>query len=112
MPSLILQPLIENALKYAVAPREEGGHLRIEGCVRGKTLGLAVQDDGPGLIAGVEQGNGRGVGLRNTRERLAQLYGTASSLELSAAPEGGTLVTIEVPYSTKPRLTLEADAVA
>ena len=45
------------------------------GRVRGRTLGLAVQDDGPGLARGVEPGDGRGVGLRNTRERLAVLYG-------------------------------------
>ncbi|MCU0975181.1 MAG: histidine kinase, partial [Steroidobacteraceae bacterium] len=76
MPSLLLQPLVENAVKHAIAPRERGGTIRIEGRVRTRVLELAVSDDGPGL-GGVWQspGNGRGVGLRNTRERLQVLYG-------------------------------------
>jgi LytS/YehU family sensor histidine kinase len=103
VPSLILQPLIENALKYAVAPREEGGHLRIEGCVRGKTLGLAVQDDGPGLTAGVEQSNGRGVGLRNTRERLAVLYSDHNCLTMRNA-QPGLRIEITLPYERAAQL--------
>jgi sensor histidine kinase YesM len=75
MPSLLLQPLIENAVKYAVAPREDGGSIRIEGRARADMLELSVQDDGPGLANAGELGNGRGVGLRNTRERLAVVYG-------------------------------------
>lgn len=75
VPSLLLQPLIENAVKYAISPREDGGTIRIEGRVRGSMLELAVVDDGPGLKSGVSFAEGRGVGLRNTRERLAVLYG-------------------------------------
>lgn len=75
VPSLLLQPLIENAVKHAIAPREEGGAIRIEGRVRGSMLELAVVDDGPGLKDGAACAEGRGVGLRNTRERLAVLYG-------------------------------------
>ena len=78
VPSLLLQPLIENAVKYAVSPSERGGVIRIEGRARGNMLELAVSDDGPGLStqasAGVAPGAGRGVGLRNIRERLAVLY--------------------------------------
>jgi two-component system LytT family sensor kinase len=74
VPSLLLQPLIENSVKYAVSPSEKGGAIRIEGRTRGTMLELAVADDGPGLIVGVTPGSGRGVGLRNTRERLAVLY--------------------------------------
>jgi LytS/YehU family sensor histidine kinase len=103
VPSLILQPLIENALKYAVAPREEGGHLRIEGCVRGKTLGLAVQDDGAGLAPGVESGNGRGVGLRNTRERLAVLYGDHNCMTMRNA-QPGLRIEITLPYERAAQL--------
>ena len=78
VPSLLLQPLIENAVKYAVSPSERGATIRVEGRTRGAMLELAVADDGPGLTsvtrAGTASGAGRGVGLRNTRERLAVLY--------------------------------------
>ncbi len=94
VPSLLLQPLLENALKYAVSTREQGGLVRIESRARGTMLELSVTDDGPGIAersAGIaEQSAGkrlsplrdqstpnerRGVGLRNIRERLAVLYG-------------------------------------
>ena len=74
VPSLLLQPLIENAVKFAVSPSEQGGSVRVEGRARGAMLELAVSDDGPGLNTGAAPGAGRGVGLRNTRERLAVLY--------------------------------------
>ena len=74
VPSLLLQPLIENSVKYAVSPSEQGGSIRIEGRARGAMLELAVADDGPGLASSAAPNAGRGVGLRNTRERLAVLY--------------------------------------
>ncbi len=75
VPSLLLQPLIENSLKYAVSAREQGGLVRIEGRTREGWLELAVVDDGPGLKEGPPVSERRGVGLRNTSERLAVLYG-------------------------------------
>ena len=75
VPSLLLQPLLENALKYAVSPREQGGLVRIEGRARGTMLEISVVDDGPGISDDARPGERRGVGLRNTRERLAVLYG-------------------------------------
>lgn len=75
VPSLLLQPLLENSLKYAVSAREQGGSIRIEGRTRGAMLEVSVIDDGPGLRDGPPTGERRGVGLRNTRERLAVLYG-------------------------------------
>jgi signal transduction histidine kinase len=78
VPSLLLQPLIENSIKYAVSPSEQGGTIRVEGRARGVMLELAVSDDGPGLpslnLGVATSGVGRGVGLRNIRERLAVLY--------------------------------------
>ena len=78
VPSLLLQPLIENAVKFAVSPSEIGGTIRVEGRTRGSMLELAVADDGPGLGTSAAHVSvpvaGRGVGLRNTRERLAVLY--------------------------------------
>src|SRR5215467_10845364 len=75
VPSLLLQPLLENSLKYAVSSREEGGLVRIEGRTHEGWLELAVIDDGPGLREGTPASERRGVGLRNTRERLVVLYG-------------------------------------
>jgi two-component system LytT family sensor kinase len=75
VPSLLLQPLLENALKYAVSSREQGGMVRIEGRTRDGRLELSVIDDGPGLREGAVSSERRGVGLANTRERLTVLYG-------------------------------------
>jgi len=75
VPSLLLQPLLENSLKYAVSAREQGGSVRIEGRVREGYLELSVIDDGPGMREGTPTSERRGVGLRNTRERLTVLYG-------------------------------------
>lgn len=75
VPSLLLQPLLENSLKYAVSAREQGGLVRIEGRVREGWLELSVVDDGPGLREGSQLSERRGVGLRNTSERLSVLYG-------------------------------------
>jgi two-component sensor histidine kinase len=97
VPSLVLQPLVENSLKYAVAPREEGGRLRIEAREEGGRLRMVVQDDGPGLPVGVELGAGRGVGFRNTRERLAVLYGDQQKLAVRFSRPGLRLE-ITLPY--------------
>jgi two-component system LytT family sensor kinase len=75
VPSLLMQPLLENSLKYAISPREAGGCIRIEGRARGAMLELSVIDDGPGMRDRYTPTERRGVGLRNTRERLAVLYG-------------------------------------
>ena len=75
VPSLLLQPLLENSLKYAVSSREQGGLVRIEGRAREELLELSVIDDGPGLREATPATERRGVGLRNTRERLTVLYG-------------------------------------
>jgi signal transduction histidine kinase len=97
VPSLILQPLVENSLKYAVAPREEGGRLRIIAKREGEDLRLVVADDGPGLPVGVELGTGRGVGFRNTRERLQALYGEHQALAVRFA-RPGLRVEISLPF--------------
>ena len=88
VPSLLLQPLVENAMKYAIAPREEGGSVTVIAGIEGSLLRLAVVDDGPGLPVGSTGGNGRGVGLRNTRERLQVLYGDAHRIEIADAGPG------------------------
>lgn len=87
VPSLLLQPLVENAMKYAIAPREQGGSVTVIAGIEGASLRLAVVDDGPGLPAAAI-GNGRGVGLRNTRERLKVLYGDAHDVRVADAAPG------------------------
>ena len=82
VPSLILQPLIENAIKYAISPVENGGTLRISARVQQGTLILQLSDTGPGLGNGNNGQKSSGVGLKNTRERLQQLYGDAQALSL------------------------------
>jgi LytS/YehU family sensor histidine kinase len=81
VPSLLLQPLVENAMKYAISPREQGGSVTILAGIESGGLRLAVQDDGPGLPPIAAAANGRGVGLRNTRERLNVLYGDRHRIE-------------------------------
>ena len=103
VPSLVLQPVVENALKYAVAPREEGGRLRIEAREADGRLRLVVQDDGPGLPVGVELGAGRGVGFRNTRERLAVLYGEQQQIAVRFSRPGLRLeITLPLELATQP----------
>jgi two-component system, LytTR family, sensor kinase len=101
VPSLLLQPLIENAVKHAISPREEGGCIRIEGRVRGAMLEIAVIDDGPGLRDAQALVEGRGVGVRNTRERLAVLYGEHHRFAvLNTRP--GMRIEIGLPFDRAP----------
>ncbi len=88
MPSLLLQPLIENAIKYAVSPREQGGKIRIGGHVTGGMLQLEVADDGPGMVNAARLTNGRGVGIRNTCERLQVLYGERGKVQVTNTEPG------------------------
>ncbi len=98
VPSLILQPLIENAIKYAISPIEEGGTLRISAKVQHDTLVLQVSDTGPGLGNGEQKHISSGVGLKNTRERLQQLYGDTQAFTLTPNDPSGLVVTINIPY--------------
>lgn len=88
VPSLLLQPLIENAIKYAISPREQGGRIRIGARVVDGTLHLEVSDDGAGLVDPSRMTDGRGVGIRNTRERLQVLYAQRGSVTVSNANPG------------------------
>jgi signal transduction histidine kinase len=101
VPSLILQPLIENAIKYAVTPRERGGTIRISALVQSATLVLQLADDGPGLGNGTSGQKSCGVGLKNTRERLTQFYGDRQAFTLGPNEPHGLVITINIPYETK-----------
>ncbi len=98
VPTLLLQPLVENAIKHGLEPQVRGGRIEISAGSEGAQLVLRVRDTGAGLApAAPEQGTGFGVG--QVRERLATLYGPAASLDLAPAPdtEGGTLATLRMP---------------
>ena len=82
VPSLLLQPIIENAIKYAIAPRESGGAITIRCRIDGESVVLSIEDDGPGMIDTSRIDSGRGVGLRNTRERLLAMYGDRARVEV------------------------------
>jgi two-component system LytT family sensor kinase len=94
VPSLILQPLVENALKHGLGPKPGPGHLIVSVCAEGGFLRLAVEDDGMGLDGRRES---QGVGLTNVAERLATLYQGRGSLAMEAREGGGCRVTILIP---------------
>lgn len=96
VPRLILQPLVENALRHGAAKRAGPATVRISAGRTGDRLSLAVQDDGPG-VADPDAALRKGVGLSNTAERLRALYGEAGSFRLTNRPEGGLVATIELP---------------
>jgi two-component system LytT family sensor kinase len=80
LPSLILQPILENAIKYAITPRVDGGSIDVSARRDGDTLRITVEDDGPGLPPEGEPRRRRGVGLANARERLELIYGESAGL--------------------------------
>ncbi|WP_299310071.1 histidine kinase [uncultured Croceicoccus sp.] len=109
MPSLLLQPLVENAIKYAVSPQETGAEITVSAERMGAMLRITVADTGPGLpqdvdpedVIGVAHGNeaqSTGVGLANIRQRLVQAYGEEQRFEIRSRPEDGFAVVIDVPY--------------
>lgn len=95
VPSFALQHLVENAIRHGIARRSDAGHIVVRARRDGDVLELSVSDDGPGIEAGAEQTEGRG--LANTRERLATLYGGRASLRVERAKQG-TTATLRLPY--------------
>ena len=114
LPSMLLQPIVENAIKYAVTPQEEGARISITARVLGERLRITIEDTGPGLEEPLrldqldvdrlrkvsEPGKpvSTGVGLANIRNRLIQAYGDAQLFETRSEAGGGFTVLIEIPY--------------
>ena len=98
VPNLILQPLVENAIRHGIALRSAPGQVDVMARVANGRLRLEVRDNGPGLSAKPREG----IGLSNTRARLAQLYGKDQQLEVRNAPLGGLVVRMTIPLSIEP----------
>jgi two-component system LytT family sensor kinase len=97
VPSLILQPMVENAVKHGIAKRVLGGSIRIAGSHSNGTLTLTVYNDGPGLPADWDKTKS-GIGMSNVRTRLQSLYGTAFELSMQNQEQGGVEVSVSVPF--------------
>jgi sensor histidine kinase YesM len=95
IPSLTLQPLVENAVKYAVAPRVKGGSIVISSSLEDSSLVLEVADDGPGDDGSWQKAVG--VGLRAVRQRLATRFADAGTFRITTSPAGGFVVRLSVP---------------
>lgn len=102
LPSLLLQPLVENAIKYAVTPKEGGAEIMVVALPAGENVRIIVSDTGPGLNREVVDPNlSTGVGLVNIRDRLTQAFGERHSFDTRSTPGGGFVVTIELPHMTQ-----------
>ncbi|OGF11795.1 MAG: hypothetical protein A2W00_15020 [Candidatus Eisenbacteria bacterium RBG_16_71_46] len=97
VPSLLLQPIVENAVRYGVADRPGGGTIRLSARTEGDCLVVEVADDGPGMPAGAAP-SGNGFGLHSVRERL-RAAGAPHALEIDSAPGRGTRVRLTLPLS-------------
>jgi two-component system LytT family sensor kinase len=98
VPNLILQPLVENAIRHGIAPRAAPGLIEIRAARRNRQLELEVRDDGPGLPASAPHALKEGVGLANTRARLQQLYGAEYRFALDNAAAGGLVASLALPF--------------
>jgi sensor histidine kinase YesM len=114
VPTMLLQPLVENSVRHGIDPRAEGGRVEITARREGETLLLSVADNG----SGIERGDGPHapdagrIGLANTRARLDYLYGPKHSFELHSLPGSGVLVSVSVPFrdnAAEPAIARRAD---
>lgn len=98
VPTLVLQPLVENAVRHAVGGQEAPVHVHVNGNLEDGILRLRVADDGPGLPAGWALERDAGVGLRNTRERLDRIYGVSAQIRVMALATGGVEAIVTLPF--------------
>jgi LytS/YehU family sensor histidine kinase len=102
LPSLLLQPLVENAIKYAVTPQEDGADIAVEARLAGDRVQITVSDTGGGLSESANSASdSTGVGLANIRDRLSQAYADDHRFEVRSPAGGGFSVMIDIPYQTE-----------
>jgi LytS/YehU family sensor histidine kinase len=98
VPHLLLQPLVENAVRHGIARLSAGGEIRLVSRHERDHLQLAIHDNGPGFDGSEEAGSKSGLGLRATQERLQTLYGNDHALKVHSPPEGGVEVSLQIPF--------------
>lgn len=110
MPKIVIQPLVENAILHGILPLERAGTVRVDVCKKNETLSVSVEDDGAGIGEeclkrfwnGEEISSGKGsrrhIGIQNVRDRIWFLYGTEYGMEIERRKEGGTRVSLRLPF--------------
>ncbi len=128
VPSMVLQPLVENSIKHGLSPKVDGGRITLRSRLADGKVVIQVEDDGVGLggaglaefspagtlvsSVGPAAANGAGIGMANVAERLKVLYGDAATMRIEDRPGGGTSVTLELPALQEGELTPETSPVA
>ena len=100
VPSILLQPIIENSIKHGLEPRINGGTVTLRSRLQGDRVMIEVADDGVGMVsqpASALKREGNGIGMKNVQERLEVLYGRKARFTVVSNPGRGTLVSIELP---------------
>jgi LytS/YehU family sensor histidine kinase len=103
VPHLLLQPLVENAVRHGISRRSANGEICIAVRHDRRSLCLQVRDNGPGMDEYEASQTTTGLGLRATRERLQTLYGSEQNMEIRSAQGGGVEVELQIPFSSEPR---------
>ena len=103
VPSILLQPLIENSIKHGLEPRIHGGTVTLRSRLEGDRISIEVADDGVGISNGASKlrRGGGGIGMKNVKERLEVLYGNQARFNVASNPGRGTLVSIEIPADVR-----------
>jgi LytS/YehU family sensor histidine kinase len=110
VPHMLLQPLVENAIKHGVEAHSNAGAITISAARAGNTLALSIRDDGPGFSKPSPR-RGPGMGIANVRNRLTQLYGESHSFRVADAAGGGTMVEIRIRFVVIEQADKHADAI-
>src|SRR5215475_2843645 len=111
VPHLILQPVVENAIQHAIAPRATPGHINIEAKRLNHSLRLEVKDNGPGITSNTTSPSKKCVGLTNVRTRLQQIYGSNFYFDLANGGNGGLIVVMEIPFHREASLGTEQQSI-
>ena len=106
IPHLLLQPLVENAVRHGISRLSSGGNVRITASHNGRSLRLQIKDNGPGLVGRTDVQPRGGLGLGSTRERLRTLYGNDQEVDIRNAPGGGVEVNLRLPFFVDPHLSI------